>query len=164
LSAAYRQLVERIRGGVEDLDRVVIRVEKAWTRAADDASGQELFVDSVALNLHAFYSGIERLFELIARHVDGELPSGEMWHRDLLRKMARDEGEVRPAVVGEETSSSLDEYRRFRHLIRNVYSFELLPEKIQPLVESLPSLWAQLRSELLAFASFLAVHMEGDRD
>jgi len=44
-----------------------------------------LYLDSAALNLHGFYSGLERLFELIARHVDGAIPSGETWHRDLLQ-------------------------------------------------------------------------------
>lgn len=164
MNRAHRELVERIRGEVEDLDRVVDRAEKAWSRAADDAGEQEMFIDSVALNLHSFYSGVERIFELIARHVDGELPSGDMWHRDLIRKMARDKGRVRPAVVGAQASSTLDEFRRFRHLVRNVYAFELLPERIQPLVEGLPTLWERLRSELLAFADFLEVHMEGDLD
>jgi len=49
----------------------------------------------------------------------------------------------------------LDELRRFRHLVRNIYTFSLIPEKIEPLVSSLPELWSGLRAELLAFADFL---------
>jgi len=37
-----------------------------------------LYLDSAALNLHGFYSGLERLFELIARHVDGPFQWGDL--------------------------------------------------------------------------------------
>ena len=110
----------------------------------------------MALNLHGFYSRLERLFELIARHVDRNLPAGETWHRDLLQQMARDVADVRPAVIGRESVSTLDELRRFRHLVRHVYTFNLVPEKMEVLVSTLPGLWSQVRAELLAFARFLA--------
>jgi len=73
-------------------------------------------LESVALNLHGFYSGVERLFELIARRVDQNLPSGDMWHRDLLHQMTQDIRELRPAVISSERVSSLDELRRFSTL------------------------------------------------
>ena len=92
---------------------------------------------------------------MIARHVDRQIPDGATWHRDLLRRMARDEGNLPPAVVSEDTAERLDELRRFRHLVRNVYTIELAPEKMVELVAQLPALWSNLRSELLAFAEFL---------
>jgi len=42
-------------------------------------------LDGVALNLHSFYSGIERIFELIAANVDDIRPVGENWHQTLLK-------------------------------------------------------------------------------
>ena len=39
---------------------------------------------------------------------------------------------IRPAVIGPESASALDELRRFRHLVRNVYTFNLVPEKMTP--------------------------------
>jgi len=39
--------------------------------------------------------------------------------------------------------------------LRNIYTFNLVPEKMDPLVSSLPELWPRLRAELLAFADFL---------
>lgn len=117
--------------------------------------GESAYLDSVALNLHAFYSGLERLFELIARHVDGALPSGEAWHRDLLQQMAQDMARVRPAVLRQDSALTLDEFRRFRHLVRSVYTMSLLPEKMTGLMLALSTLWPALRAELLAFADFL---------
>jgi len=50
---------------------------------------------------------------------------------------------------------ALDEFRRFRHLVRNVYTMNLTPGKVTGLMSALPELWPRLRSELLAFADFL---------
>lgn len=54
-----------------------------------------------------------------------------------------------------ESALALDEFRRFRHLVRNVYIINLAPEKMAGLVSALPTLWSTLRAELMAFADFL---------
>jgi hypothetical protein len=113
------------------------------------------YLDSTALNLHGFYSGLERLFELIARQVDRQVPTGDTWHRDLLRQMSKDLPSLRPAVVSQKTITALDEFRRFRHLVRNVYTVNLVPERMKGLMEALPTLWPTLQAELLAFADYL---------
>lgn len=151
----YSSLIDRIRGELEDLDKTVQRVERAWKEAIRHPDEEDLLLDSVALNLHAFYSGIESLLEHIARSVDGHLPSGQAWHRQLLRQMAAEIATTRPAVVSENVCRKLDEYRRFRHLVRNVYTIHLLPDRLSNLVCELPSLWQQTRAEMSAFADFL---------
>jgi hypothetical protein len=45
----------------------------------------DFYVDAIALNLHDFYTAIERIFQQIARHLDQSEPKGTSWHRDLLR-------------------------------------------------------------------------------
>jgi hypothetical protein len=90
----YQELAERIRGEMSDMERVVQRALWAWPKAQKVSEEQNVYLDSVALNLHSFYSGIERLFELIARHVDSALPSGESWHRDLLQQITQDMANV----------------------------------------------------------------------
>lgn len=154
MNALYLELVERIRGEVPDLDRVVQRALAAWAQAKR-MPDESAYLDSVALNLHGFYSGLERLFELIARHVDRSLPTGETWHRDLLQQMAQDMTSVRPAVLSQDSALTLDEFRRFRYLVRSVYAISLAPEKMAGLMSALPTLWLTLRAELLAFADFL---------
>jgi hypothetical protein len=56
VSALYEELVERIRGEVPDLERVVQRALRAWSQV-QRTSGEQAYLDSVALNLHSFYSG-----------------------------------------------------------------------------------------------------------
>lgn len=154
MNALYSELAERIRGEIPDLERVAQRALAAWAQAKR-MPDESAYLDSVALNLHGFYSGLERLFELIARHVDGALPVGEMWHRDLLQQMTQDIASVRPAVLSQDSVLALDEFRRFRHLVRNMYTMSLAPEKMAGLMSALPELWSTLRAELLAFADFL---------
>ena len=149
-----KELAERIRDQMEDLERVVQRALQAWSQA-QKTPDEQAYLDSVALNLHGFYSGSERLFELIARHVDRTSPISETWHRDLLQQMAHDLADVRPAVIGQDSALALDEFRRFRHLVRNVYAMNLVPDKMAGLVSALSRLWPRLRAELLAFADFL---------
>ncbi len=76
MSAPYRELSERIRGEVPNLDWLVHRAQRAWEQLRRMPE-EMAYLDSVALNLHGFYSGLERLFELIARHLVVLLP--EHW-------------------------------------------------------------------------------------
>jgi hypothetical protein len=147
------RLAQRIRDECDELARVVERVQEGWHRAQE--ASDDLYLDSVALNLHGFYAGLERLFEMIAAVVDGHLPRGENWHQVLLEQMAAETPVVRPAVISDETRWILDEYRGFRHVVRNIYTFRFDPTKVRNLVERVPAAHSQVSAELLAFADFL---------
>ena len=67
MKVIYEELTLRIRSEINDLDRIVHRALRAWAQARKAQTDQDIYLDSTALNLHGFYSGIERLFELIAR-------------------------------------------------------------------------------------------------
>ena len=118
-------------------------------------SGDDDYWDGVALNLHGFYTGVEQIFEDIARTIEGGLPSGPEWHTSLLRQMTVEIDGLRPAVIAVKTRKSLDEYRGFRHIVRNVYTFNLRPARLQELVNAAPNCLADLTADLLAFANFL---------
>jgi len=79
VNAPLHGLAERIRQELVELDLVVTRLSEAWQRARH--SGDDFYLDSVALNFHGFYSGIERVFEHLAETLDGSLPRGENWHQ-----------------------------------------------------------------------------------
>lgn len=116
------------------------------------------------MNIHRL--AVKRLFELVARQVDETTPSGPTWHRDLLGRMAHDVAGVRPAVISASSAQKLDRLRRFRHLVRNVYAMNLIPERMAALVQDLHDLWPTLEQELRAFARFLeqaARQQEEDR-
>ena len=159
MTSIYLELGQRIKGETVDLDHAVNRALQAWERVIKTRVYQDIYLDSVALNLHSFYSGLERMFELIAKHIDQNMPSSERWHRDLLQSMSHDVTGIRPSVISLDSERRLHSFRRFRHLVRNVYAANLMPEKIEGLVENLPVLWSKLQNELIAFANFLE-HLE----
>ena len=151
----YAVVTARIRRELTSIERIVERAERALVAARHRPEDQDLYLDSAALNLHDFYSGLERIFRHIAATLDQSVPSGLEWHRELLRQMNIALPEIRPQVVSEETVRIIDEYLRFRHVVQNVYAFEFDPARIEHLVQRLRPSFEQVKTELLAFADFL---------
>lgn len=152
---SYLVLAERIRKELDDLDRLVARANRAVSTAKKNPQDADLFLDSASLNLHDVYSGFERIFKQIAATVDGSVPTSAEWHRELLNQMELDLPKVRPPVLTREIIQRLDEYLRFRHVVRNVYTFSFDPERIGRLVNELEGVFEQVKQELSAFAEFL---------
>lgn len=146
-------LVVRIRSELDELRDVIKRAEEGWSRA--ELTSDDYYLDGVALNLHGFYSGLERIFELISTSVDGSKPQGENWHQLLLRQMAREVPGVRPAVISQDMMNKLDKYRGFRHVVRNIYAYKFDAGKVKTLVQEVPEVYNSIQKELLAFAKFL---------
>ncbi len=94
-------------------------------------------------------------FELIATEIDDNIPQGESWHQDLLNQMKISIKKVRPQVISKEIANKLDEYRGFRHIVRNVYTFNLSKERIKPLVKNLSPLKEEIRKDIEEFINFL---------
>lgn len=149
----YIALAGRITESLDELSCVVERAihlgEKATQTSDDD------YWDGVALNLHGFYVGVERIFEDIARTFDASLPGGADWHRDLLLQMSAEIPDTRPSVITRETRRCLDEYRGFRHVVRNVYTFNLRPSRLQELLAMLRPCFQTVTEDIRVFAAFL---------
>ena len=146
-------LAVRIRGYLADLEKVTNRAILLSTKAI--TSDDDGYWDGVALNLHGFYSGVERIFEDIARTVDGNIPSGPDWHIGILVQMSTEVSELRPPVISSDLRYMLDEYRGFRHVVRNVYAFNFRPSRLKELVDTLPVCFSSFKQDLLAFTVFL---------
>lgn len=146
-------LSARIDTELTELKHVVDRTMQAWEKAAK--LEDDFYLDSVALNLHAFYSGLERVFEKLASTIDRSVPNAANWHQELLTQMQTEIPSVRPAVISSQLKESLEEYRGFRHVVRNVYTYHLKPEKLKILVGNLEGTFEMVSIELAAFGGFL---------
>lgn len=155
MNADYLVLASRIRLEMEDLGRVVTRAERASRTLNKVVEDSDLYIDAAALNLHDFYTGLERIFHQIAAIVDASVPSGREWHRDLLRQMCIEIPDVRPNVLSIDTCTALDEFMRFRHVVRNVYAFQLDSERISRLIREARTVLGRVEIELGDFAKFL---------
>jgi HepT-like protein len=100
-------------------------------------------------------AGGHRIFEKIAPELNGGVPAGPSWHRELLRNMTLDLPGIRPPVITEETAHLLDEFLRFRDLFRAVYGFELEWPRLRSLLERLPAAWQRFRRDVEEFLHFL---------
>jgi hypothetical protein len=139
----------RVSKELDELNLVVNRAESSWRLARQQ--NNDLFLDAAALNLHGFYSGIEKIFEYIAKEIDKSVPTGNAWHRELVSQMATPIEGIRPSVISQKTELLLDEFRGFRHVVRNLYTFNLSPERLEILVKHISPCFSQLRAEIMDF-------------
>lgn len=162
MTERYAVVAGRIRGELADLEGVVARAERATAAARQRPQDQDLYLDSAALNLHGFYAGLERVFQHIAATMDRSVPTGHEWHRELLRQMNVALPQIRPQVLSAEAVRQIDEYLRFRHVVRNVYTFEFSPPQVERLVQDLRPAFDRVKTDLLAFAGFLDELVQGE--
>lgn len=151
----YIVLRRRIEAELDDARRAAEKASRAFERARRAGQDADYYLDSTAINLHGFYNGIERILEGIARELDGGLPEGPNWHRELLSQMTLDMAGLRPAVLRRETAGRLDEYLRFRHVVRNLYTWSFDASKLGGLITVLPGVLADLEADLAVFGKFL---------
>ena len=140
-----RVKIERVVGSITEL---LQEIEVAVPRH------RKFFEELTAKKLAEVYSGIERIFERIAREVDMHTPRGSRWHNDLLEQMAeRQSG--RPPVIAQKTLLRLKELLDFRHKVNNIYGDELIYEKAEEHAKPIRDLFATLSEELDMFIDFL---------
>lgn len=105
--------------------------------------------------LHDFYTGVERILMRSAEELNGGVPRGEQWHRQLLKDMTLALAEIRPPVITEELAEGLGEYLRFRHVFRNVYDFVLDAERMRPLEEGFDAVLERFVAQIRAFIAWM---------
>lgn len=149
----FLALAAKITADLADLERVVDRADLIFKKAQE--TNDDAYLDGLALNLHGFYAGLEHIFEAIARSVDGSLPDDPNWHHALLRQMTVEMPTIRPPVIAPETYRCLGEYRSFRHVVRNVYTFNLRGSRVKELAAGLRPCLTAVAHDLTEFAQFL---------
>lgn len=152
------RLAQRIIKEFQSINVALERAVLAWQKF--EQTNDELYIDSAALNLQGAYNGVERLFVIIVRDIDGEQPVGNNWHQQLLKQMAMEVDAIRPAVISVVSLQGLDNYRAFRHIVRHVYSEEFDAQRIGELVVEARQVFSQVAAELQAFARFLEQRSE----
>jgi len=151
LKSEVDQLCRRIENELSEIKKIRDLTLRRWQKALRD----EDYLGSVAFDLHSFYQGVERIFEAFAKSIDRNVPAGETWHKNLLLQMTEEIPGIRPAVISEETMAALDSYRTFRHLARNIYTFNLDTRRMKTLVENFPDTVEMACKDISVFLDFL---------
>ena len=111
---------------------------------------------AIGKHLHDAYCAAEKALERLVELVDGDIPKGRSFHRDLLRRAALPIEGGRPAMISAATAADLDELLGFRHVFRHAYGgFDFA--KAWPNVEIAARAIPRLRDEITAFAAGLGL-------
>ena len=153
MNGEYAALAGRIREALTELELVAHRAEDLRDKA--QLTGDDGYWDAVALNLHSFYTGVERIFTDTARTMEGSVPSSPSWHQDLLLQMSAEMSRLRPPVITRGTRDRLSEYLNFRHVVRNVYAFKMRFDRVQELAVGLRVCYEAVTRDLTNFAASL---------
>ncbi|MBQ9657861.1 MAG: hypothetical protein IJV31_03735 [Clostridia bacterium] len=140
---------EQIKFKIKDIDKLFAEYELIFQKIK--AEKPDLF-DMTILGsvLHSFYNGLENIFEIIAKNIDGIVPSGNKSHQELLHQMAS-KNNNRNEIVDEELYLKLREYVTFRHFYRHAYSFQLDWDKMENLVDDIYMVWENVKESLEVF-------------
>ena len=155
-----RRLIIEIQDELSELAKGKAVLDEAQAQFAERIPNP-LELSGIALHLHDFYNGVENLFRRVALGLGEGLPTGSDWHSRLLKNMALPIPQVRPRVIAEETQRELEEFVRFRHLVRHTYGHDLKWGEVRDRLNSLGSAYAHFVENVEEFLSFLEAMAEG---
>ncbi|PWS38436.1 hypothetical protein DFH01_03905 [Falsiroseomonas bella] len=143
-----------------DLDAALNQAALAQARArglagrtGDDRSAHEL---AIGKHLHDAYTAAEKAVERVVEVVDGDIPRGRSFHRDLIRRAAMPIPGGRLAIISADTAAGLEDLLGFRHVFRHVYgTFDF--GRAAPNVALAATVIPRLRDEITAFAAGLGL-------
>jgi predicted nucleotidyltransferase len=123
--------------------------------AQADTVAEIIITPALASYIADFYTGCEHLSERVAVTLDGGLPKTDNWHEMLLRQVAEVGGEDRPPLWAGSLLLELDEYRKFRHLVRHTYNVELKPERVLELAQNVQPVFTKIQGAIALFCQWL---------
>lgn len=150
------KLTQRINDELVKIEDTLTRIRRGLQKlkvVPDDVT--EFIENTIATDLADIYSGIERIFERIANEVDGHMPRGSRWYKNLLEQMTRQRPERLP-VISENTALQLEKLLNFRHKVNNIYGKELVYENTLGHAETIDELFENISHDLKTFTDSLA--------
>ncbi len=155
-----KKLTQRINDELVKIEDTLTRIRRGLEKieiVPDDIT--EFIENTIATDLVDIYSGIERIFERIANEVDGHLPRGSRWHKNLLEQMTKQRPE-RPPVISDNTFLQLGKLLEFRHKVTNIYGRELKYDNTLVHAETIHELFAAVSQDFNIFTDSLVQHEE----
>lgn len=154
-SVDREKLIQRISDEKQKIRTTVDRIGRALEKIDTLPVDAREFVErSLAADLAEVYTGLEKIFEQIARNIDKHIPSGNRWHNDLLTQMSKRRPE-RPPVVTEKSYRRLRRFLRFRHKVRNIYGDELMYAEAEKQAKEVIEFYTVISEELNTFVIYL---------
>lgn len=153
----YEQLFHQIQVELGKMERAVQETDEAIAALSTvkTPGAYNAIVGGISMNIHGFYTGVERILSAIAKQVDRDFPTGAAWHQDLLTQMSLSVESIRPPVLSTDTLTELRTLLAFRHVVRNNYTHALDVDKVLENASQLPNCFYQFAADCLAFQQAL---------
>jgi hypothetical protein len=148
-------LIAELESEIRSLGTLAADLVETWETLPTEGREKRIHESAIALNLHNFYTGVEKVFERIADDLNGGVPTGREWHKRLLHSMSLELPDLRPPVITNETEIALNEFLAFRHIVRNIYAFNLDSERLALLMKRFPQAQTLFKSDIAGFVGFL---------
>ena len=118
---------EKVAAELENMERVLAALPAETSLKRLSA----LELAGAAALIHNFYNGVENILKQLAILKGISIPQGPSWHTDLI------EACIEHQIISAATSQMLKKYLSFRHFFSHAYSFDLDPQKIAPLLQTI---------------------------
>ncbi|MEL6326543.1 MAG: nucleotidyltransferase domain-containing protein [Cyanobacteria bacterium J06626_23] len=149
----YLALRERMADGIEAIDQSIELLGQVLSQA--ETIPEIALIPALTSYIDDFYSGCERISRRVAVALDGQLPRGSNWHKQLLLQLAVPGGQGPPPLWSQDLCFAIDDYRRFRHRIRHMYTGDLEPSRVIELAQQAPQVFAQMQQAVAVFSQWL---------
>lgn len=156
-----QRLAEELTVELDEFQRLETDIAEAQSRI-DEREPDTFELRALGGILHDLYNGAERICLHIAKEIDRRVPAGAAWHRDLLVQMTTSVLKARTAVLRTETEALLEDYRRFRHLVRHTYGFQLDWIAVKPLLDNASKTIEAFATDIKQFIAFLLTMANSD--
>lgn len=141
---------------IDEQERILENItEKISYNLTDPDVQDEKTTVFLSYQLHNFYSGMEDLFEEVAKVFENYVEEREKFHIKLLKRMKLNVEGVRPNLLSEKSFKVLNELRKFRHIFRHAYDYELDAGRVKELSQMVMDNFSQVKKDLDEFKSFI---------
>jgi hypothetical protein len=148
-------LIAELQSEILSIEKLAADLMETWKTLPKETREKKIYESAIALNLHNFYTGAEKVFERIADDLNGGVPGGREWHKRLLHSMTLELPDLRPPVISGETEIAMHEFLAFRHIVRNIYAFEIDSERLALLMKRFPNALMLFKGDVECFIDFL---------
>ncbi|WP_330202327.1 hypothetical protein [Cyanobacterium sp. Dongsha4] len=148
------EIITDIENELSRMNQLEKEIRETYQKISQYPELKMMLFESLALKLHNFYKGCERIFQIIADELNGGKPSSFDWDRRLLERMSNEQSD-RPCVITKNTAKQLKDYLGFRHIVRNIYGFELDIDRLEILVNNYFTVWHNFREDINNFLHWL---------
>ena len=140
-------LIEEVRIEMDNIEVVLKELSDLYK----DVKGKDISTrdkTAAAAFLAQFYSGIENILKRISRFHNVILPTGNLWHAELIKRFCNPPLHPMPLLFDKTLSSDLAPYRKFRHVFHHGYGFQLDWDRLTEGIEKSQSVFDRFKTSI----------------